>query len=74
MVQGQGRKGEMKFNNKKPGSLSALTFEMTEKHLKHCDCKLRFNIFTCFCCIYIHMLLFDLTIGTGNEKLCFATC
>ncbi|BFZ14499.1 hypothetical protein BsWGS_17535 [Bradybaena similaris] len=37
VVQGQGRKGEMRFNNKKPGSHSALTFEMTEKHLKNCD-------------------------------------
>ena len=39
LVQGQGRKGEMKFNNKKPGSLSALTFEMKESHLKNCDSK-----------------------------------
>ncbi|XP_059172508.1 transmembrane protein 131-like isoform X2 [Physella acuta] len=37
VVQGQGRKGEMRFNNKKPGSHSALTFELTEKHLKNCD-------------------------------------
>lgn len=37
VVQGQGRKGEMRFNNKKPGSHAALTFELTEKHLKNCD-------------------------------------
>ena len=37
VVQGQGRRGEMKFNDKKPGSHRALTFEMTEKHLKNCD-------------------------------------
>ncbi|KAH9505685.1 hypothetical protein Btru_055497, partial [Bulinus truncatus] len=37
VVQGQGRKGDMRFNNKKPGSHSALTFELTEKHLKNCD-------------------------------------
>ncbi|GFN80733.1 transmembrane protein 131-like isoform x2 [Plakobranchus ocellatus] len=37
VIQGQGRLGEMRFNNKKPGSSSALTFEMTEKHLKNCD-------------------------------------
>ncbi|XP_070197652.1 transmembrane protein 131-like isoform X2 [Littorina saxatilis] len=37
VVTGQGCSGEMKFSNKKPGSQSPLTFEMTEKHLKNCD-------------------------------------
>ncbi|GFS24444.1 transmembrane protein 131-like isoform X4, partial [Elysia marginata] len=37
VIQGQGRHGELRFNSKKPGSHSALTFEMTERHLKHCD-------------------------------------
>ncbi|CAG5136465.1 unnamed protein product, partial [Candidula unifasciata] len=41
VVQGQGRRGEMRFNNKKPGSHSALTFEMTEKHLKNCDTEIK---------------------------------
>ena len=37
VVTGQGCHGEMKFSNRKPGSPSPLTFEMTEKHLKNCD-------------------------------------
>ncbi|RUS80317.1 hypothetical protein EGW08_011918, partial [Elysia chlorotica] len=37
VIQGQGRHGELRFNNKKPDSHSVLTFEMTEKHLKNCD-------------------------------------
>ncbi|KAK7503847.1 hypothetical protein BaRGS_00004970, partial [Batillaria attramentaria] len=37
VVTGQGCHGEMKFSNRKPGAMSPLTFEMTEKHLKNCD-------------------------------------
>lgn len=40
IVTGQGCNGEMKFSNRKPGSQSPLTFEMTEKHLKNCESKL----------------------------------
>lgn len=37
VLTGQGCQGEMKFSNRKPGSQSPLTFEITEKHLKSCD-------------------------------------
>ncbi|KAL3880716.1 hypothetical protein ACJMK2_032934, partial [Sinanodonta woodiana] len=38
VLQGQGGRGEMKLNNKRPGS-SVLQFDITERHLKNCDKK-----------------------------------
>lgn len=37
VVQGQGGRGELKFNARKAGSQAPLLFELTEKHLKNCD-------------------------------------
>ncbi|KAL5012217.1 hypothetical protein ScPMuIL_010768 [Solemya velum] len=39
VVQGQGGRGEMKLNSRKPGNNTPLQFDMTEKHLKNCDKK-----------------------------------
>jgi len=36
-MQGQGGYGELRFSNRKPGSLKPLTFEMSDKQLKQCD-------------------------------------
>ncbi|XP_060574251.1 transmembrane protein 131-like isoform X2 [Ruditapes philippinarum] len=36
VLEGQGGKGELKLNNKKPG-ISTLQFDIAEKHLKNCD-------------------------------------
>ena len=38
VLQGQGGRGELKLNNKKPGA-STLQFDIAEKHLKNCDSK-----------------------------------
>ena len=37
VLYGQGGRGEMKFSTRRSGSQTPLMFEMTEKHLKHCD-------------------------------------
>ncbi|ESO93808.1 hypothetical protein LOTGIDRAFT_228573 [Lottia gigantea] len=37
VVQGQGRRGDLRFSTRRPGSVTPLLFEMTEKHLKNCD-------------------------------------
>ncbi|XP_052793068.1 transmembrane protein 131-like isoform X2 [Mya arenaria] len=36
VLEGQGGRGELKLNNKKPG-ISSLQFDIAEKHLKYCD-------------------------------------
>ncbi|XP_053399004.1 transmembrane protein 131-like isoform X2 [Mercenaria mercenaria] len=36
VLEGQGGRGELKLNNKKPG-VSTLQFDIAEKHLKNCD-------------------------------------
>ncbi|XP_052281424.1 LOW QUALITY PROTEIN: transmembrane protein 131-like [Dreissena polymorpha] len=38
VLEGQGGRGELKLNNKRPG-LASLQFDIAEKHLKHCDRK-----------------------------------
>lgn len=38
VLEGQGGRGEMKLNNRKPGA-STLQFDIAEKHLKNCDKK-----------------------------------
>ena len=45
-VEGQGGRGEMKLNNRKPGA-STLQFDIAEKHLKNCDSKSFFMSFVC---------------------------
>ncbi|KAK6172925.1 hypothetical protein SNE40_016488 [Patella caerulea] len=37
VVQGQGRRGDLRFSSRRPGSSTPLLFDMTEKHLKNCD-------------------------------------
>lgn len=37
VVRGKGSYGQIKFSGRKPGSPNALTFEITDKHLKGCD-------------------------------------
>lgn len=38
VLEGQGGRGELKLNNKRPG-VSSLQFDIGEKHLKNCDSK-----------------------------------
>ena len=42
VLEGQGGRGEMKLNNRKPGA-STLQFDIAEKHLKNCDSKWNFD-------------------------------